>query len=379
MRILMVIDGLPGGGAEKTVLTLSRGLVEMGHQVSLFSLRKVCDYTIPEGVDYQVVQDRSKKPWRKLTELCRRARLLDEAISKAQEKGKFDVIFSHLHKTDRIVAHTRVVDRSKIWYCVHGMFSFSYLRNRKGLSRWFKRAKIRHVYENGQVVAVSNAVLHDLTHNLGINLKRQAVIHNPFDISRIQQLAEEPFEMQGQDYLIHVGRFHEHKRHDRLLRAFAKSGIQSQLVMMGNGDDRQLQKLKTLATELGVEEKVQFRSFVPNPYPWINNARQLVLSSDCEGFGNVLVEAIICHTPVVSTRCPGGPAEILTGTLARGLSEMSDEGLAKTMRDVWQNPPAIDHSTISAYGIEAICLQYCELAAPKQSSGIVCNTRHRHC
>ncbi|MCR4018453.1 hypothetical protein NT652_17770, partial [Enterobacter hormaechei] len=43
MRILMIIDGLPGGGAEKTVLTLSSGLTELGHQVTLFSLRKVCD------------------------------------------------------------------------------------------------------------------------------------------------------------------------------------------------------------------------------------------------------------------------------------------------------------------------------------------------
>ena len=366
MRILMIIDGLPGGGAEKTVLTLSRGLVEMGHQVSLFSLRKVCDYTIPEGVDYQVVQDHSKSPWRKLTELCRRARLLDEAIRKAQEKGKFDIVFSHLHKTDRIVALTRVIDHSKIWYCVHGMFSFSYLRNRQGLSRWFKKAKIRHVYCNAQVVAVSNAVLHDLTHNLGIPLNRHAVIHNPFDISRIQELASESFELQGQEYIIHVGRFHEHKRHDRLLRAFAKSGIPVQLVMMGNGNQKQIQRLKSLATELGIQDRVQFRSFVPNPYPWIKNARQLVLSSDCEGFGNVLVEAIICQTPAVSTRCPGGPAEILTGTLARGLSEMSDEGLAKTMQDIWHNPPVIDSSTISAYSIEAICRQYIALVAPKQ-------------
>lgn len=366
MRILMIIDGLPGGGAEKTVITLSRGLIEMGHQVSLFSLRKVCDYTIPDGVDYQVVQDLNKKPWRKLTELCRRARLLDDAIRKAQEKGKFDIVFSHLHKTDRIVAHTREIERDKIWYCIHGMFSFSYLRNRQGLSRWLKRAKIRHVYEHGQVVTVSNAVLHDLTENLGIHLKKHAVIHNPFDISRIQNLAGESFELQGQEYVIHVGRFHEHKRHDRLLRAFAKSGIPVPLVMMGNGDEKQLQHLKALAAELGINDRVQFRNFVPNPYPWIKNAKQLVLSSDCEGFGNVLVEAVICQTPAVSTRCPGGPAEILTGELARGLSDMSDDGLAKTMQDIWQNPPTIDGTTISAYGIEAICRQYIALASPKQ-------------
>ncbi len=62
MRILMIIDGLPGGGAEKTVLTLSSGLTELGHQVTLFSLRKVCDYAIPEGIDCQIVQDTCKKP-----------------------------------------------------------------------------------------------------------------------------------------------------------------------------------------------------------------------------------------------------------------------------------------------------------------------------
>ncbi|STD24649.1 RfaB [Enterobacter asburiae] len=122
MRILMIIDGLPGGGAEKTVLTLSRGLIEMGHQVSLFSLRKVCDYAIPEGIDYQVVQDTCKKPWRKLTEIPRRAQLLDQAIERAERSGKFDVVFSHLHKTDRIVAHCRALERDKVWFCVHGMF-----------------------------------------------------------------------------------------------------------------------------------------------------------------------------------------------------------------------------------------------------------------
>lgn len=366
MRILMIIDGLPGGGAEKTVLTLSSGLVNMGHQVSLFSLRKVCDYEIPKGVDYQVVQDHSKKPWRKLNELHRRARQLDDAIRKAQENGQFDIVFSHLHKTDRIVAHTRAIPRDKIWYCIHGMFSFSYLQHRRGLSRWLKLAKIRHVYENRQVVAVSNAVLTDLIQNLGIHLKRHAVIHNPFDIDSIQQLALQPCEMQGQDYLIHVGRFHEHKRHDRLLRAYAKSGIQAPLIMMGNGDEQQISRLKTLAAGLGLSgENVIFRSFVPNPYPWIKNARLLVLSSDCEGFGNVLVEALICRTPVVSTHCPGGPAEILTGELARGLANMNDDDLAKTMADIYNHPPELDPQAIDAFGITSICHRYLALTEPQ--------------
>jgi glycosyltransferase involved in cell wall biosynthesis len=76
-------------------------------------------------------------------------------------------------------------------------------------------------------------------------------------------------------------------------------------------------KIKQLARDLGIENKTVFRPFDANPYPGLKG-RLLVLSSDCEGFGNVLVEAIICQTPPVSTNCPGGPAEILTGAWRAG-------------------------------------------------------------
>nr|AIA86784.1 CAZy families GT4 protein [uncultured Klebsiella sp.] len=89
MRILFVIDGLPGGGAEKVVLTLAEQFLSEGEQVSLFSLRDVCDYPLPEGLDYQVIVDRCRKPWRKLTELSRRARQLDAAVEKAEQRGAF--------------------------------------------------------------------------------------------------------------------------------------------------------------------------------------------------------------------------------------------------------------------------------------------------
>lgn len=53
MRILFVIDGLPGGGAEKVVLTTAAQFLHDGDRVSLISLRDVCEYPLPEGLDYR--------------------------------------------------------------------------------------------------------------------------------------------------------------------------------------------------------------------------------------------------------------------------------------------------------------------------------------
>lgn len=361
-RILMIIDGLPGGGAEKVVLTLARGLIERGHHVSLFSLRDVCDYPIPDGLHYLVIKDDCRKPWRKLTELNRRAALLNQAvIATEQESGCFDLVVSHLHKTDRIVRRCTALDPSKTWFCLHGVFSASYLAQRKGFSLWLKKAKTRQVYHNRNVLGVSQYVIDDLKQAFCVNPAREVVIFNPFDFDAVLKQSLKPCKMAGQDYLVHVGRFHETKRHDRLLRAYAKSGLTAPLVLIGQGSDELKAKLKKLTCELSISERVLFKGFTSNPYPWIRNARMLVVSSDSEGFGNVLVEALICHTPVVSTRCPGGPTTILTHDLARGLAEMNDDSLAATMRDIWDNPPDVTGLNLEPYSVETICQQYLDL------------------
>ncbi|QHM73048.1 glycosyltransferase [Mixta intestinalis] len=358
----MIIDGLPGGGAEKVVLTLAKGLLSLGHHVSLFSLRSVCDYPLPTGLDYQVIQDSCDKPWRKLTELHRRAHLLDRAIIDAEQRnGAFDLVISHLHKTDRIVSRCRHLDAAKTWYCLHGVFSASYLARRKGFSRWLKIYKTRRVYQHRNIIGVSPFVIDDLKQHYGIQPAREAVIFNPFDVQLIVQQSREPCELSGQDYLLHVGRFHPTKRHDRLLEAYAQSGLQAPLVLIGQGNPARIATLKQLAERLNIAERVIFKGFTHNPYAWIKHARMLIVSSDSEGFGNVLVEALLCQTPVVSTRCPGGPETILQGELARGLAEMTSESLAERMRDIYHRPPELQQLDLSAYSLEVICQRYLTL------------------
>ncbi|MDR9963801.1 glycosyltransferase [Enterobacter cloacae subsp. cloacae] len=88
------------------------------------------------------------------------------------------------------------------------------------------------------------------------------------------------------------------------LQAFALSQLNTTRQSLdGQWPEAKKFKSKQLARELGIEDKrFSVRSNLIL-IPWIKGARLLVLSSDCEGFGNVLVESIICQTPPVSTHC----------------------------------------------------------------------------
>ncbi|HEY4467112.1 MAG TPA: glycosyltransferase [Klebsiella sp.] len=361
MRILFVIDGLPGGGAEKVVLTLAEYFLSQGEQVSLFSLRNVCDYPLPEGLDYQVIADSCRKPWRKLTELSRRARQLDAAVDKAEQQGRFDLILSNLHKTDRIVSRSRVLAGRNLWFCLHGMFSTSYLGHRTGFDRWIKQQKIKRVYQGRNVVTVSDAVGRDLVEQFAVRPAQLKTIYNPFDIAALRAAADAPSERPEGDYIIHVGRFHPGKRHDRLIEAYAQSGIEAPLVLLGQGKPEQEQRLHQLVQQLQIGDRVLFKGFQKNPLPWIKGARMLVLSSDSEGFGNVVVEALLLGTPVASTRSPGGVAEILTGELARGLADLNSPALAQTMQSVYHSPPTIDPARLEKFSVASISQQYRQL------------------
>ena len=87
-----------------------------------------------------------------------------------------------------------------------------------------------------------------------------------------------------------------------------------------------------------------------------------MLTSDFEGFGNVLVESLICGTPAISTDCPSGPSGILSGALADCLVPVDDEqAFAEKIKAVYFNPPLIDSCCYQAFTAETIAQQYLQL------------------
>lgn len=188
------------------------------------------------------------------------------------------------------------------------------------------------------IVAVSSGVADDLAQEIGIPRHRVSVVHNPVITDRLYDLAAQPVAhpwfLPGQPpVIIGVGRLTAAKDFPTLISAFGilKKNRSARLVILGDGELRP--ELEKLVAELRLENDVQLPGFLENPYSWMRSSSLFVLSSAWEGFGNVLVEAMACGTPVVSTDCPGGPAEILAqGRWGRLVPVGDATALASAMR-----------------------------------------------
>ncbi|MGY8626578.1 glycosyltransferase [Chromobacterium violaceum] len=356
--ILFVIDGLPGGGAERVVLTLAEEMARRKHDVTIASLSPPLDYAIPDGVHYLLVEDQYRGPLRRQTEIMRRARQLDATLRAHFADRRIDLAISNLPKTDRIVAACPFLDAA--WLCLHCAIEAGQLQEKRGLKRWLKKRQLIRTYSGRKLITVCKALQQDVIH-CGIRPAQMVSIYNPFDLDEIRQRSLESCPMDGQDFLLHVGRINHQKRHDRLLEAFKLSGYGGQLVLLGQGTPEEVKDLHSQAKSLEIDQRVIFVGFNKNPYTYMRAARALVLSSDYEGFGNVLVEALACGTPIISTNCAVGPAEILTGALASGLSSLDSPSLATAIRRVLNTPPVTPVNHLAPFSLPTVVDQYLAL------------------
>ena len=161
--------------------------------------------------------------------------------------------------------------------------------------------------------------------------------------------------------ILAVGKLIKRKDFDVLLAAFARlvAHRPARLIVLGEG--RMRPKLLALAKALKVEEIVDFPGFNENPYAFFAKADLFVLSSRNEALPTVLIEAMACGCPVVSTDCPYGPREILEEGRLGALVPVGDaESLAMAMDRALENPPRRDalQSRASFFSVDRAVERY---------------------
>jgi glycosyltransferase involved in cell wall biosynthesis len=189
------------------------------------------------------------------------------------------------------------------------------IRDQPIAKRWLLLAAKRLLYPLADgITAVSSGVKHDLMARLGIAEDRIRVVYNPVVGPELLRLAAEEADRRligPPPTILGVGRLVPAKGFDTLIHAFAlvRRQREAKLVILGEGPLRP--DLLKLAEELGVAERVALPGFDKNPFRYMARCSVFVLSSRFEGLPGVLIQAMACGAPVVSTDCSAGPGEII--------------------------------------------------------------------
>jgi glycosyltransferase involved in cell wall biosynthesis len=339
MKIAFFINNLEGGGAERVVCTLSNFLRERcGHEISIFVFGGKAAYPLSKGVLV-------KKLWSGVLavgpgkilflplfalELALRIRKLrpDSVMSFLVRPNLVLILARWLLPGKRINISERCTSQN--------IYS-------KGLSAAIMKKCISAFYPQAdRVVAISEGVAEGLL-SFGVSRERLRVIYNPQNLEeifveakrgRVQERHSKNFS------IVMAGRLIASKDYPTMLRALKRLqawGLRPRLAVLGEGPDRNL--LMKLAEDLGVSDQVEWRGWVSNAFEVMAASDLFVFASRFEGFGNVIVEAMACGLPVVSTDCPSGPSEILGGGRYGVLVPVGDsEALAMEIRTLMTHP-----------------------------------------
>lgn len=308
MHISFYITDLRGGGTQMMTLNLAEALARRGHRVDLALARRTGAFSgrLPEGLrvfDFKAPGNLAALP-------ALRGYLRDE---------KPDVLVSAIFNANVCALLARMTlpgCRTKIVVTERNHLTLR-VRNSDAFTDRLMLPLVKRLYPRAdKVVGISRGVMKDVQAVCALPDEKVSFIHNPVVSPVLLAQMQEPADHEWfQDAFVPVivasGRLVPQKDYPVMLRAFAKlhERMPVRLLILGEGPERAA--LESLVRTLNIGSAVRFQGFVENPAAWMKHAKLFVMSSAWEGFGNVIVEALLCGLPVVATDCPAGPAEIL--------------------------------------------------------------------
>lgn len=342
------IPDLSTGGAEQVTVNIVNGLAARGYDVELLLSRDAGELRAQLSERVTVVE---LSPSR--TPVFGAAMHLPALVAYLRRR-KPAALFPHLEHVNLVgLAATRFLDAETVVVPTQHK-TFGTVTDQTPKDR-LARTLLTYVYPSAdQIVAVSGGVAESIAAGTTVDPGDISVLYNPVEVEAVRERARDPvdhewIEDDDLEVILFVGRIAPQKDLETWLRAFAlihERHPDTRAVLAGtelDGTGSLRAELLELADRLGIADVVSMPGYVENPYRYMDRASVFLLSSRYEGLPTVLIEALACGCPVVSTDCPSGPREILDdGTFGRLVPVDAVKELADAVEATLTDPPAPD-------------------------------------
>ena len=288
-KIMLIVPSLTKGGVERVVSILSKELSKY-YEVYVVIYHNPVEYKI--GGKLINLETPTGTLWKKVKNIFYRV----VKIKRLTRKISPDYIVSFMGNLHPILTFEPVI------VSIHNNPDFFPLYKKILLKTIYKLHNVK------KIITVSAGIEKKLNNNY--SLKNTKTIYNPINPEYIIQklIAPKPFEV---DYILAIGRLNRQKGFDILIKAFAKSNLKNMIKLIILGEGKERKRLEELIAELNLKNQVLLFGKVDNPFIYMKYAKLFILSSRYEGFPVVLLEALACGTPVITTNCETGTSEII--------------------------------------------------------------------
>lgn len=306
-RLAFLLPDLRGGGAERVALRLIEDFVARGYGVDLLLMAAKGELIplLPAGV--RVIDLGTGRIRDVVAPLVRYLRA---------ERPLGLQAFMWPLTVAAVIAHRLARSRTRLVLSDHTTLSRQY-GDRGALAGLVLRKSIAWAYPLADArVCVSKDAASDLAALSGLSPETIDIIYNPVarpEVDPAERRAAECGWPASGARILAVGGLIPAKNHSLLIDAVARLSRNRDVALLILGEGPLREELACQAHSAGIEDKIAMPGFVTHPAPFYAAADLFVLSSDYEGYGNVLVEALHAGLRIVSTDCESGPREILDG------------------------------------------------------------------
>lgn len=355
-RLALFLPDLRGGGAERVMLEVANAIASRGVAVDLLLVKAAGPYLRTLSPAVQVVDFGKARTTAAFIPLLRYLRRVRPAA-----------LLSTLDHVNVVALLARRLAGGPTRVVIREANMLSPVRAEAKSLRGRGMFALMHALYAGAdaIITPSRGLAEDLRKNVRLPTSKVRIIYNPAVTPRLFELARTPLEHPwfvpgAPPVVVAAGRLIALKDFPTLLRAFAEvvRVRPARLLILGEGEERP--KLEALARELDLGDRAALPGFVDNPFAFMARADAFVLSSRTEGLPNVLIQALALGTPVISTDCPSGPAEILAGGKYGTLVPVGDAPAMSEaiLRALTAPPEPADPSRLEQFEVETVTEQY---------------------